>query len=91
VLEAMASGVPVITSNRASLPEVAGPAGITVDPEDRQALREAMLLLIEDSTEADRRIQLGLRQAAQFTWAACAKQTLAVYRLALSGGRQARV
>jgi alpha-1,3-rhamnosyl/mannosyltransferase len=85
VLEAMASGVPVITSNRASLPEVAGQAGITVDPEDRRALTEAMLLLIEDTSEAERRIRSGLEHAARFTWDACAQQTLAVYRLALEG------
>jgi glycosyltransferase involved in cell wall biosynthesis len=83
VLEAMASGVPVITSNRASLPEVAGNAGMTVDPQDRRALRDAMLLLLEDTKEADRRIRLGLKQAARFTWQACAQETLAVYRRAL--------
>lgn len=85
VLEAMASGIPVITSNRASLPEVAGEAGIMVDPHDREALREAMLRLVEDEQEARRRIDLGLAQAARFTWRSCAEQTLAVYKLALAG------
>ncbi|OGA52340.1 MAG: hypothetical protein A3F74_08875 [Betaproteobacteria bacterium RIFCSPLOWO2_12_FULL_62_58] len=84
VLEAMASGIPVITSNRASLPEVAGEAAIVVDPDDREALREAMLRMLEDEQEAKRRSELGLAQAARFTWRACAEKTLAVYRKAIS-------
>ena len=88
VLEAMASGIPVITSDQASLPEVAGDAGIMVDPRDGDALRDAMQRLIEDEAEARRRSDLGLAQAAKFTWRACAEKTLAVYRRALSSGKQ---
>jgi alpha-1,3-rhamnosyl/mannosyltransferase len=88
VLEAMASGVPVITSNQASLPEVAGEAAIMVDPRNRNALREAMLRLIEDKAEVRRRSELGLAQAAKFTWRACAENTLAVYRKALQATGQ---
>ena len=84
VLEAMASGIPVIASNQASLPEVAGEAGVMVDPHDREALRDAMLRLTEDEQEARRRIDLGLAQAARFTWDSCAEKTLAVYRRALA-------
>ena len=87
VLEAMASGVPVITSNQASLPEVAGDAAIQVDPHDRDALRDAMLRLIEDKGEAQRRARLGLAQAARFTWRTCAEKTLAVYRSAIGNGK----
>lgn len=83
VLEAMMSGIPVITSNRASLPEVAGDAGIMVDPRDGEALRDCMLRLIEDERESRRRIEMGHAQAAQFTWRACAEKTIAVYREAL--------
>lgn len=86
VLEAMASGVPVITSNQASLPEVASEAAIMVDPHDRDALRDAMLRLIEDEGEARRRAKLGLAQAARFTWRACAERTLTVYREAIQAG-----
>ena len=88
VLEAMASGIPVITSNQASLPEVAGDAGIMVEPRDGDALREAMLRLIEDEAEVRRRSELGLAQAAKFTWRACARNTLAVYRKALQSTGQ---
>ncbi len=84
VLEAMASGIPVITSNQASLPEVAGKAAIMVEPRDGEALREAMLRLIDDENEVRRRIELGHAQAARFSWAACAAKTLSVYRQAIS-------
>ncbi len=88
VLEAMASGVPVITSNQASLPEVAGDAAIMVDPRDVDALRDAMQRLIEDEQEAKRRADLGLARAARFTWRACAEKTVAVYRDALQAAGQ---
>lgn len=83
VLEAMASGIPVITTDRASLPEVAGNVGIMVDPEDVEGLREQMRSLIEDREEAARRGVLGVERARQFTWQACAKKTLAVYKKAI--------
>lgn len=84
VLEAMASGIPVITSNQASLPEVAGHAGIMVDSSDRAAMRDAMLRLIEDEKEVRRRVELGHAQAARFSWRACAEKTVSVYREALT-------
>jgi alpha-1,3-rhamnosyl/mannosyltransferase len=85
VLEAMASGIPVITSNRASLPEVAGDVGFAVDPHDVEALRACMRSLIEDNEEATRRGAMGIARARQFTWQACAQQTLVVYRKAIDG------
>jgi alpha-1,3-rhamnosyl/mannosyltransferase len=85
VLEAMASGIPVITSNRASLPEVAGDVGFAIDPQDVEGLRACMQSLIEDKKEAARRAALGIARARQFTWQACAEQTLAVYKKAIDG------
>jgi alpha-1,3-rhamnosyl/mannosyltransferase len=85
VLEAMASGIPVITSNRASLPEVAGDVGFTLDPQDVDGLRARMRSLIEDKDEAARRGALGIARARQFTWKACAERTLAVYNDAIHG------
>jgi len=85
VLEAMASGIPVITSNRASLPEVAGDVGLAVEPADVEGLRAGMRSLIEDKEEAARRGALGIARARQFTWQACAQQTLAVYKMAIDG------
>jgi alpha-1,3-rhamnosyl/mannosyltransferase len=91
VLEAMASGIPVITSNRASLPEVAGDVGFAIDPQDVKGLSTCMQSLIEDKKEAARRAALGIARARQFTWQACAEQTLAVYKKAIDGhSRQSR-
>jgi alpha-1,3-rhamnosyl/mannosyltransferase len=85
-LEAMASGIPVITSNRSSLPEVVGDVGITLDPADQLGLAEAMRRLAEDSGERASRSQAGLERARQFTWGRCAEETERVYRLSLGGG-----
>ena len=83
LVEAMASGTPVITSNRSSMPEVVGDAGILVEPEDEAMIAEAIHQLLEDSQAAQRLQQQGLERARQFTWERCAQQTLAVYRRVL--------
>ena len=79
-LEAMASGVPVLVSNTTSLPEVVGDAGVQVAPDDVDAMREGLHRLLDDRDEARRRADLGLAQAAMFSWEKCAAETLAVYR-----------
>jgi len=80
VLEAMACGAPVACSDAASLPEVAGDAALTFDPADVQALAHTLHRLLTDrDLRADLR-ERGLRRAAQFSWAATAGQTLALYR-----------
>lgn len=84
VVEAMASGTPVIVSDRASLPEVAGAAGLIVDADDDVGLAAAMQTLLEDDPEWQRRCQAGLQQAAQFTWRRCAEITVQTYRAALA-------
>ena len=83
VLEAMASGVPTITSTASSLPEVAGDAALLVDPDDTEALVEAMTRLLVDGDLAASLREAGLRQAAQFPWTRTAAETLAVYRSVL--------
>lgn len=83
-LEAMASGVPVITSNQASLPEVVGNAGIQVFPGDTIGLQTALLSLLESPDRCQELIQLGLEQASKFTWERCAEETLAVYKSVLA-------
>jgi glycosyltransferase involved in cell wall biosynthesis len=79
VLEAMARGVPVVSSNRSSLPEVAGDAALLVDPEDRRALRAAIEQAL---VEADRLGAAGRERAARFTWERTAQLTADVYRRA---------
>jgi len=80
VLEAMSSGCPVITSNRSSLPEVAGEAGILVDPDNTQQLVAAMRLVLNDIGLAQKMRQLGQNRAELFSWQRCARETAAVYR-----------
>lgn len=78
-LEAMACGVPVISSNAASLPEVVGDAGIQVDPLDVQGLADAMRRVLMDQTLWETLKQKGLQRAQQFSWDTAARQLLRVY------------
>jgi glycosyltransferase involved in cell wall biosynthesis len=80
VLEAFASGVPVVTSNLTSLPEVSGGAALEVDPLDVGAIGDAMLALVREPALRARCITAGRARAAQLTWNATARQTAAVYR-----------
>jgi glycosyltransferase involved in cell wall biosynthesis len=79
VLEAMACGTPVITSNVSSLPEVAGDAAILVDPYDVTQIAEAIEQMLTDKDQRVMSGQRGLVRSAQFTWEATARKTLKVY------------
>ncbi len=79
VLEAMACGAPVVTSNTSSLPEVAGDAAIFVDPYDVAQIAGAMERMLTDEDQRALSRQRGLDRCAHFTWEAAAKKTLAVY------------
>ena len=79
-LEAMACGMPVVVSNASSLPEVVGEAGLSLAPRDISAWVEALSgVLLNPALRADLRAR-GLQRAAQFTWQAAARQTLALYQ-----------
>ena len=80
VLEAMACGVPVVTSNLSSIPEVAGNGAWLIDPTNTPELTSAIRGLLSDSTLRSDLAQRALRQAAKFTWQATAEKTLAMYR-----------
>lgn len=82
VLEALACGVPTLTSNTSSLPEVGGDAALLVDPLSTEALREGLDRLLTDTELRSRLILAGPRQAARFTWRRCATLTADAYRLA---------
>ena len=86
VLEAMACGTPVIASNAASLPEVVGEAGLTVAPDDVQALAAAMLQVLGASDLQEALRQRGRRQAGLFSWRRAAEETMGVYDLVLGRG-----
>ena len=82
-LEALACGVPVIGSNASSVPEIVGAAGILVDPRDARAMAGALIAVCtEDPLHADLS-ERALRQAEKFSWAKCARETVAAYESAI--------
>lgn len=78
-LEAMQCGLPVITSNTTSLPEVVGTAGITLSPTDGEALCQAMLEVYKNSALRHKLSTKSLERAAQFSWQKTIEQTNAIY------------
>lgn len=81
-LEAMASGVPVIVSNRSCMPEVAGGAAMEIDPDDRDAFARAIERGLTDERWRAEAVRRGTARAADFTWDRCVEQTVEVYRRA---------
>ncbi|AYN92946.1 glycosyltransferase family 1 protein [Pseudomonas sp. LTJR-52] len=84
VLEAMSSGIPVVCSNSSSLPEVAGEAALMCEPMDVDSLTGLLSRGLEDETWREQAITLGLKRAAEFSWARCAAETVQVYKKVLS-------
>ncbi len=78
VLEAQHAGVPVMTANNSSLPEVAGDAALLVDPEDIDAIADAMLRLSRDEELRQRLITAGYENVKRFSWQDAAQKTLEV-------------
>jgi glycosyltransferase involved in cell wall biosynthesis len=83
VLEAMASGVPVIVSDHGSLPEVAGDAAVPIPPDNVAAISAEMERLLERDA-ARQAISRGLVQASRYTWESCAAAALDAYRGAIA-------
>jgi glycosyltransferase involved in cell wall biosynthesis len=84
VLEAMACGTPVLTSDVSSLPEVAGDAAVLVSPADVGSIAAGLRRLLDSSSLRDELSTRGIGRASRFSWQRCARQTLDVYR-ALAG------
>jgi glycosyltransferase involved in cell wall biosynthesis len=84
VLEAMNLGCPVITSDRSSLPEVAGNAALYVDPESVESIALAMRRILTQSFLRRELSELGFQQAAKFSWERCAAETVEVYQHVLA-------
>jgi len=80
VLEALTCGTPVVAAAASSLPELVGPAGRLVPPDDELALASAMEALMADEGERARLASLARERAGRFSWARTAAQTAAVYR-----------
>jgi glycosyltransferase involved in cell wall biosynthesis len=85
VLEAMACGIPVVTSNTSSLPEVAGDAALLVDPYSVDEIAAAMRRVLCDPDVAAELCAKGLQRAKQFSWERTARETIAVYEKVLNG------
>lgn len=80
LLEAMACGTPVITSNTSAIPEVAGEGAILVDPTNEIAIATQILNLEQNSTYRDRQIAYGLDRSKQFSWQHSAEKLLETYQ-----------
>ncbi|MGH2759523.1 MAG: glycosyltransferase family 4 protein [Actinomycetota bacterium] len=85
ILEAMACGAPVVTSNRSSMPEVAGAAAEFCDPSDPASIGSAIAKVLRDPELAEDLRRAGYKRAREFTWERTARRTVTCYREALSG------
>jgi len=86
VLEAMACGTPVVTSNGSALAEVSGGAALLVDPRDVEALAEAMGRVLSDASLCAELRERGLERARHFSWQRTARETLWVYEVVAAKG-----
>jgi alpha-1,3-rhamnosyl/mannosyltransferase len=80
VAQAMAAGVPVVTSNISSLPEIAGGAAELIDPRSARELRDALARLLSAPDQLARMAARGRERAARFRWSACAEASLDFFR-----------
>lgn len=86
VLEAMASGLPVVCSNRGALPEIVEEAALLADPADGPAMARQARNLLQNGPLRSQLQEAGRRRARQFTWKKTAQKTLAVYRKVYAAG-----
>ncbi|MEM3503760.1 MAG: glycosyltransferase family 1 protein, partial [Nitrososphaeria archaeon] len=85
ILEAMACGCPVITSNIFSMPEIAGDAALFINPYDENDLMERIYHFLTNSRVQETLRMKGLKRASLFSWERCAQETLQVYEEVLNG------
>lgn len=83
ILEAQSMGVPVICSNRSSLPEIAGDGALLANPDDINDIFLNMKSVIENNELKNKLVELGLKNIERFSWQKCAEETLEVYKMAL--------
>jgi len=89
-LEAMTRGVPVIAAGRGALPDVVGPAGRLIDPDDAAALSRTLEELIGNRSERDRLREAGWQQAARFDWRETAAEIREAWAMAIERRRKDR-
>ena len=80
ILEAMASGTPVVAANCTALPEVVGEAGMLVDPDNPDQAADALHQIVRGGAQREQMIALGSERARQYTWERTAQKTLEIYR-----------
>jgi len=85
LIEAMACGAPVITSNTSSMPEVIGDAGLLINPAEVDDLTAKMKRVLSDDSLRKRMVEAGTRRAKNFGWAKCARETREVYKSRVYG------
>ena len=79
ILEAFAAGVPVLTSNISSMPEVAGDAALLVDPYNVDSIKQGIIKLAMDKELRQELIDKGCKRMEMFSWSRCARETINVY------------
>lgn len=79
ILEAMACGTPVITSNTSAIPEIAGEGAILINPEDPDSIATQLIRLENDNHFREQQIKYGLERVKNFSWENTAKQVLNIY------------
>ena len=84
VLEGMACGVPVITSNVSSMPEVGGDAAIYFNPYDEKDMADKIRMVLDNEQLRDVMVKKGLEKVKEYSWDKCARETLKVYEEVLS-------
>ena len=80
ILEAMAAGIPVITSNTSAMPEVVGDAAILVNPLSIEEISEAMLELMNNDKLSNELISKGFDRCKKFTWSNSANKLVEIYK-----------
>ena len=80
ILDSFASGLPVITSNVSSMPEIGGEAALYADPLSVEDIKEKIDSVLGDKNLREELIEKGFKRVKQFSWEKCAEETAKVYR-----------
>jgi len=88
ILEAMSCGVPVVTSNTSSMPEVAGDAALLIDPQQEDQIAKAILKILNNADLAASLSDKALRRAQFFSWQKTAQETVDIYQAVLQQMKQ---